>query len=256
MLFRSTTGDPTTGEQLDENAPPAGRHAAGAARYAYASPETDAEESAAPAPAGVVVSEVVTETGPAGPADPAEEEAPTRVAETPAPGEAPVPSFTPAPEAFAPETFAPETAASEAFTSDDLAPVQDGQTAPVPVPSPRAADEDQPAAQPAAMLGTDHTAPLLSDMAELRTRWQRVQGDFVDDPQAAVSNAADLVDQTAEALVEAVRQRQRQLRAAWDGGAADGQSPAATAPVMPDTEGLRLMMQRYRALFNQLCQPS
>jgi hypothetical protein len=28
------------------------------------------------------------------------------------------------------------------------------------------------------------------------------------------------------------------------------------APGVPDTEHLRLMMQRYRALFNQLCRPS
>ena len=73
-------------------------------------------------------------------------------------------------------------------------------------------------------LAPDITAPLLSDAAELRTRWQRVQGDFVDDPQAAVSDAADLVEQTAEALVDALRQRQRQLRAAWERGAADGAS--------------------------------
>ena len=113
------------------------------------------------------------------------------------------------------------------------------------------------------MTEPDFAAPLLSGTAELRTRWQRVQGDFVDDPQAAVSDADDLVGQTAEALVDAVRQRQRQLRAAWERGtadgspaAADGRTPTAMAPGVPDTEQLRLMMQRYRALFNELCRPS
>ena len=228
---------PIADDQPDETAPPVGRHAAGTARYAFASPETDTEESAAPAPAGVVASEVVTEPDPAA-ADWAP--APAPVAEAPAPEEAPVPSFTPAAEASTYEAPAP-----------DLATAPDVATAPVPVPSPRAADEVTPAAPTAAMLAPDHIAPLLSDAAELRTRWQRVQGDFVDDPKAAVSNAAALVDQTAEAMMEAVRLRQRQLRAAWERGAADGQSPA-----MPDTEALRLMMQRYRALFNEICRPS
>ena len=103
----------------------------------------------------------------------------------------------------------------------------------------------------------------MSGTAELRARWQRVQGDFVDDPQAAVGAADNLVGQTVEALVDAVRQRQRQLRTAWERGtadgspaAADGRTPTAMAPGVPDTEQLRLMMQRYRALFNELCRPS
>ena len=147
------------------------------------------------------------------------------------------------------ETPAPETTPLPTF-----------QPNPVPVPAPRATGEEEPAALPTGMPGPDFAAPLLDDAADLRGRWQRVQGDFVDDPQAAVSDAADLVGQTAEALIDALRQRQQQLRAAWERGAADGspdgQSPAAMAAGVPDTEQLRLMMQRYRALFNQLCQPS
>jgi hypothetical protein len=164
--------------------------------------------------------------------------------------EGPVPSFTPAAETAAYETLPPGAPVA------DTAPVPAVQATSAPVPLPRTTDEDELAARPAAMPQPDFTAPLLGDTAELRTRWQRVQGDFVDDPQAAVSNADVLVEQTAEALVGALRQRQRQLRAAWGRDAEQGQSPAATAPVMPDTEHLRLMMQRYRALFNELCRPS
>jgi hypothetical protein len=94
--------------------------------------------------------------------------------------------------------------------------------------------------------------PLLSDAADFRARWQQAQAAFVDDPREAVGEAADLIEQTAQALVAAVRQRQRQLRDSWDS------TPEAhgTEPVnMADTEQLRLMMQRYRALFNQLCRP-
>lgn len=216
--------------QPEESAPSGGGHSPGAARYAFAGP-------ADPVPGTVVPAEVVP--GP----DLVDEPAPPPVAAaadreaTPADPEPPVGQDAPGPvfEAAAPGTPAPETV-------------------PVPVPSPRAAGEFEPAAQPAVAPEQDVGAPLLGDAAELRARWQRVQGDFVDDPRAAVSDAADLVGQTAETLMEALRQRQQLLRAAWERGsaaAADGQ-PAATM----DTERLRLMMQRYRALFNELCRPS
>jgi hypothetical protein len=39
-------------------------------------------------------------------------------------------------------------------------------------------------------------------------------------------------------------------------GTQDGQADAAITAGVPDTEHLRLMMQRYRALFNELCRPS
>jgi hypothetical protein len=108
--------------------------------------------------------------------------------------------------------------------------------------------------RPAAAVADE---PLLSDVARLRGRWQRVQAGFVDDPQEAVGDAADLIEQTAQALVGALRQRQRQLRVMWERGPADDSGPGdgESAAHAPDTEHLRLMMQRYRALFNQLCRP-
>jgi hypothetical protein len=94
--------------------------------------------------------------------------------------------------------------------------------------------------------------PLLSDAGDFRARWQQTQAGFVDDPRQAVGEAADLIEQTAQALVVAVRQRQRLLRESWDATPeAHGTDPAS----LSDTEQLRLMMQRYRALFNQLCRP-
>jgi hypothetical protein len=103
--------------------------------------------------------------------------------------------------------------------------------------------------------------PLLSDAAGLRTRWQQVQAGFVDDPQEAVGDAADLIEQTAQALVGALRQRQRQLRMAWDRGPANGADRVngdpgtVKAAGVPDTEHLRQLIMQYRALFNQLCRP-
>jgi hypothetical protein len=79
----------------------------------------------------------------------------------------------------------------------------------------------------------------------------RAQASFVDDPRDAVSTAADLVDQTAQAFAAALQQRQQRLLAMWE------RDPAAAAngSAASDTEELRLVMQRYRALFNQLCRP-
>jgi hypothetical protein len=118
----------------------------------------------------------------------------------------------------------------------------------------------------------DLDGPLLSDVDELRTSWPRIQAAFVDDPREAVADAAGLVEHAAQALTSALRQRQQQLRAVWDrdgmpdgteyadsGGAAPGAAPGAAAPDGdrqtadgPDTEQLRLLIQRYRRLFDQL----
>jgi hypothetical protein len=272
--------EPTTAAQQDEDerpapaepgetAPSGGGHAPGAARYAFAAP---AASAAPPPPPAVVPSEVVTEPDDLAPGDPALDDlAPGDPAlDHAAPGD-PAPATAPVPvaETAGPSTTPPDREIPVAHDAprpvfvpaapQTPAPV----TAPVPVPSPRATGEAAPTTPPAAAPDPNYAAPLLGDAAELRARWQRVQGDFVDDPLVAVGDAADLVGQTAEALVAALRERQRQLRATWqrstaDGSpaAADGQSPAAMAPGAPDTEQLRLMMQRYRALFNQLCRPS
>jgi hypothetical protein len=142
-------------------------------------------------------------------------------------------------------------------------PVAPVPVAPVPVaPAPDAQAPDAPVlpdeegtqalSWPAAS-GLDEA--LLADVAALRARWQRVQSSFVDGPQEAVGDAADLIEQTAQALVGALRQRQRQLRVMWESGAASAPADGEPASRGPDTEHLRLMMQRYRALFNQLCRP-
>lgn len=133
-----------------------------------------------------------------------------------------------------------------------------GSLAPASPTSPALPDQARPdpegtraLSRPAAL--TDE--PLLSNAAGLRARWQQVQADFVDDPQEAVGDAADLIEQTAQALIAALRQRQRQLRIMWVRGPAPAPEDEESATRAADTEHLRLVMQRYRALFNQLCQP-
>ena len=124
----------------------------------------------------------------------------------------------------------------------------------MPDADPAFADEDLTQARPlTTAAGLDE--PLLSDADGFRLRWQRAQAGFIDDPREAVGEAADLIEQTAQALVGALRQRQRQLRVMWESGPAGAPADGASAAASADTEHLRLMMQRYRALFNQLCRP-
>jgi hypothetical protein len=115
----------------------------------------------------------------------------------------------------------------------------------------------------------DKDGPLFGDVAGLRASWQQIQAEFVDDPREAVADAAALVEHTTQALVGSLRQRQQRLRAMWDdahsAGAEDGKGttgvgdrgdadqPAAGG--VTDTEQLRLLLQRYRVLFNQICRP-
>jgi hypothetical protein len=97
-------------------------------------------------------------------------------------------------------------------------------------------------------------APLLGDAVGLRASWQQAQAGFVDDPRAAVADAAELVEHTAQTLIGSLQQRQRQLRTQWDNNGS-GQATGATRGDSPDTEQLRHLMQSYRGLFNQLCRP-
>lgn len=107
---------------------------------------------------------------------------------------------------------------------------------------------ETPLASPAAV---DLNEPLLGDTVGLRASWQQAQAGFVDDPRAAVADAAELVEHTAQTLIGALQQRQQQLRTQWDNNG----SGAASATDVSDTEQLRHLMQDYRSLFNQLCTP-
>jgi hypothetical protein len=159
--------------------------------------------------------------------------------------------------------------AAEPAPPADPVPAGDGVPGAGPVPGDdlAAADGDRTRAHPLPTTAS-LDEPLLSDADGLRTRWQRVQAGFVDDPQEAVGEAADLIEQTAQAIVGALRQRQRQLRVMWESGpmsgpvsgnAVSGNAAAgdgeAAARGGQDTEHLRQMMRHYRALFDQLCRP-
>jgi len=142
-----------------------------------------------------------------------------------------------------PESTVPESTVLESTVVNDAVPAADA------VPASEAT------APPVAAF--DANAPQLGDSVTLKASWQQAAAEFVDDPRAAVAEAADLVEHTAQTLAGALQQRQRQLRGQWENGTATGAngSNATTdqAGNTADTEELRHLMQSYRALFNQLC---
>ena len=147
----------------------------------------------------------------------------------------------------------------------DGAPVDDRTTVPVGgtaagVPATEATPTMAATSGAAAMVGgaapapaVTPNAPLLGDAVGLRASWQQAAAEFVDDPRAAVADAAELVEHTAQTLIGALQQRQRQLRGQWENGTPAGATGSSTATgAASDTEELRHLMQSYRALFNQL----
>jgi hypothetical protein len=98
---------------------------------------------------------------------------------------------------------------------------------------------------------------LLPDAADFTAQWQQIQFRFVDDPQASVTEAAEVVEQVTaklEAAIaerqraiaerqQAIQERQRSLRGRWGEGA------------VADTETLRETLRMYRAFLDQLIGP-
>ena len=81
---------------------------------------------------------------------------------------------------------------------------------------------------------------LVDDADELRTRWDRIQTMFVDEPRQAVEQADELVTTVVERLARSFRIQRDALEQEWSAG--DDVS----------TEALRLALQRYRSLFERL----
>ncbi len=139
----------------------------------------------------------------------------------------------------------------QASTLDDTSTVPDSTVVHDAVPANDAVPASTATAPPVAAF--DENAPLLGDSVTLKASWQQAAAEFVDDPRAAVAEAANLVEQTTQTLVGALQQRQQQLRGQWENGSASGVNGSDGTADTVDTEELRHMMQSYRSLFNQLC---
>lgn len=87
----------------------------------------------------------------------------------------------------------------------------------------------------------DESAFLPDDrMATLRDRWEDIQAGFVDDPRGAVGDAHATVGQLVDELTQTFTRERATLEEQW------------SKDREPDTESLRVALQRYRSFFNRL----
>ncbi|WP_263350250.1 hypothetical protein [Acidicapsa acidisoli] len=84
--------------------------------------------------------------------------------------------------------------------------------------------------------------PLFPDneMQAFRSRWDRVQTSFVDEPRKAVEQADSLVANVVQRIAEQFSAEREQLEKQWDSGSD------------VSTEDLRQAMKRYRSFFDRL----
>ena len=93
---------------------------------------------------------------------------------------------------------------------------------------------------PADTHGSAH--PLFpEDVAnDFRSKWDRIQTGFVDEPRQAVQQADELVAQAIKRLAESFAQERGRLEGQWDRGD------------QVSTEDLRVALQTYRSFFHRL----
>ena len=86
------------------------------------------------------------------------------------------------------------------------------------------------------------SASLLNheESEHFRTRWNEIQGKFVDDPRSAVEQADELVSEVIELITQMFANEHRSLEGQWNQGND------------VSTEDLRIALQRYRSFFNSL----
>lgn len=85
-------------------------------------------------------------------------------------------------------------------------------------------------------------APLFpgNEVETMRTRWQEIQGQFVDDPRNSVQAADELVASTIHRLAEVFADEKSRMEQTWSRG--DN----------VNTEDLRQAFRRYRSFFDRL----
>lgn len=107
--------------------------------------------------------------------------------------------------------------------------------------SDRAVDTRNP--QPVAPAGNaaQHNALFPPDeLQNFRSRWDKVQTSFVDEPRTAVEQADGLVANIVKRIAEQFASEREQLEKQWDRGE------------NVNTEDLRQALKRYRAFFDRL----
>ncbi len=96
----------------------------------------------------------------------------------------------------------------------------------------------------APMKELEETAPaqlfVPSEAQDLRTKWEKIQIAFVDEPRKAVHDADELVASATKRLADIFAEERARLEREWDRG--DDVS----------TEDLRVALRRYRSFFDRL----
>lgn len=94
----------------------------------------------------------------------------------------------------------------------------------------------------AAMAKDPESGPLFSpqEAGDLRSKWDAIQGGFVDEPRRAVQEADSLVATAMKSLAEQFASQRSMLEGQWDRGSD------------VSTEDLRLVLRRYRSFFGRL----
>jgi hypothetical protein len=94
----------------------------------------------------------------------------------------------------------------------------------------------------ARMVKEQAPAPLFtsSECETFRSRWDRIQIGFVDEPRKSVEDADNLVADTMKRLAEVFADERTKMEEQWSAGGD------------VSTEDLQLALQRYRSFFNRL----
>ncbi|HEY1423850.1 MAG TPA: hypothetical protein VGF20_10380 [Candidatus Acidoferrum sp.] len=95
----------------------------------------------------------------------------------------------------------------------------------------------------AAVMAKDpESGPLFSpeEAGDLRSKWDAIQGAFVDEPRKAVQQADSLVAMAMKSLAEQFASQRSTIEGQWDRGGD------------VSTEDLRLVLRRYRSFFGRL----
>jgi hypothetical protein len=79
-----------------------------------------------------------------------------------------------------------------------------------------------------------------NEAQDFRSRWERIQTGFVDEPRKAVQEADALVETCIQRLSDVFREERGKLEREWDRGD------------QVSTEDLRVALQRYRSFFDRL----
>jgi hypothetical protein len=98
------------------------------------------------------------------------------------------------------------------------------------------------AAPPAGRVVDEPHMPLFAqnEAADLRSRWEKTQISFVDEPRKAVEQADELVANAIKRLAESFANAREKLESEWDKNE------------NVSTEDLRLALRRYRSFFDRL----